>query len=64
MPGTVPAEPAPATPCSTASRIVASPVSTPIGTAPARHSLMPLYLAGLWLAVNIAPGTSRAPEAK
>ena len=41
-----------------------SPVSAPIGAAPARHSLMPLYLAGLWLAVNMAPGTSSAPEAK
>ncbi len=28
----------------------------PIGCAPARQSLMPLYCAGLWLAVNIAPG--------
>ena len=25
---------------------------------------MPLYRAGLWLAVNIAPGTSRCPLAK
>ena len=32
--------------------------------APARHSfLTPLYLAGLWLAVNIAPKVE-APEAK
>ena len=52
------------TPCSTASRIALSPVSEPIGDAPARQSLMPLYRAGLWLAVNIAPGTSSAPEAK
>ena len=28
-----------------------------------RQSLMPLYGAGLWLAVNIAPGTSSAPLA-
>ena len=28
------------------------------GAALARHSLMPLYCAGLWLAVNIAPGTA------
>ncbi len=40
-------------------RISASPVSWPTGEAPARHSLMPLYWAGLWLAVNIAPGQSR-----
>ena len=63
VPGTVPAAGA-GTPCSTASRIVARPVSAPMGAAPARHSLIPLYFAGLWLAVNIAPGTSRAPEAK
>ena len=31
---------------------------------PARHSLMPLYRAGLWLAVNIAPGRPRWPDAK
>ena len=41
-----------------------SPVSKPTGTAFARQSLMPLYWAGLWLAVNIAPGTPRCPEAK
>ena len=34
--------------------ISASPVSSPIGRAPARHSLMPLYWAGLCEAVNIA----------
>jgi hypothetical protein len=62
-PGVVPAAGA-GTPCSTAVRIVARPVSAPMGAAPARQSLMPLYCAGLWLAVNIAPGTSRAPEAK
>ena len=39
-----------------------SPVSSPTGAAPARHSLMPLYCAGLWLAVNIAPGASRRPD--
>jgi hypothetical protein len=39
-------------------------VSCPIGVAPARQSLMPLYLAGLWLAVNIAPGRPSVPEAK
>ena len=43
-------------PDATRSRISASPVSSPTGTAPARQSLMPLYCAGLWLAVNIAPG--------
>ena len=35
-----------------------------MGAAPARHILMPLYCAGLWLAVNIAPGTSSEPAAK
>src|SRR3954451_21679477 len=35
-----------------------------MGAAPARHILMPLYWAGLWLAVNIAPGTSSDPAAK
>ena len=39
------------------------PVSCPTGRAPAWHILIPLYWAGLWLAVNIAPGTSIAPEA-
>ena len=29
------------------------------GDAPARHSFTPLYSAGLWLAVNIAPGRFR-----
>jgi hypothetical protein len=41
----------------------ARPVSTPIGTAPARHIFMPLYRAGLWLAVNITPGRPRLPLA-
>ena len=40
------------------------PESCPTGAAPARHILMPLYCAGLWLAVNIAPGSSSEPEAK
>ena len=35
--------------------MVTSPESCPIGAAPARHILIPLYCAGLWLAVNIAP---------
>ena len=35
----------------------------PTGFAPALHSLMPLYLAGLWLAVTIAPGMSSEPLA-
>ena len=42
----------------------ASPVSRPIGRAPERHILRPLYWAGLCDAVNIAPGASRCPEAK
>src|SRR5690606_5501397 len=46
------------------SRMRASPLSWPIGRAPARQSFTPLYSAGLWLAVNIAPGRSRLPEAK
>ena len=40
------------------------PDSSPTGEAPARHILIPLYLAGLWLAVNIAPGSWSRPEAK
>ena len=40
----------------TRSRISVRPVSRPTGAACAWHSLMPLYCAGLWLAVNIAPG--------
>ena len=52
------------TPAATISLICASPVCSPIGAAPARHSLMPLYCAGLWLAVNIAPGASSFPDAK
>jgi hypothetical protein len=51
------------TPASTAALIVARPVSCPIGVAPARQSLIPLYLAGLWLAVNIAPGVPSVPDA-
>ncbi len=35
-----------------------------MATALARHILMPLYCAGLWLAVNIAPASPRWPEAK
>ena len=61
---TVPGSPSWAgTPFSIISRISARPVSLPIGRAPARHSFMPLYRAGLWLAVNIAPGRSRLPLA-
>ncbi len=44
--------------------ISASPVSRPMGRAPDWHSLSPLYLAGLWEAVNMAPGASRLPAAK
>src|SRR4051812_9282558 len=44
--------------------MVARPESWPMGAAPARHILMPLYWAGLWLAVNIAPGRPREPAAK
>ena len=45
-------------PAATRSRTADRPVSMPSGTAYARHILMPLYCAGLWLAVNIAPGTA------
>ena len=51
------------TPRSAASRSSASPVSLPTGLAPLRHSLIPLYLGGLWLAVIMAPGMSRLPLA-
>ena len=40
------------------------PVSSPTGLAPARHSLMPLYCAGLCEPVKVAPGRSRLPAAK
>ena len=33
----------------------------PIGCAPARHIFMPLYCAGLWLAVNITPAWPSSP---
>ena len=46
------------------SLICVRPVCSPTGAAPARQSLMPLYCAGLWLAVNIAPGASSLPAAK
>jgi hypothetical protein len=39
------------------------PVCSPTGLAPSRQSLIPLYLAGLWLAVIIAPGMPRLPLA-
>ncbi len=51
-------------PASIRARMSPRPVSAPIGAAPARHSLTPLYLAGLWDAVNIAPGMSSDPAAK
>ena len=44
--------------------ISSNPAPRPSGRAPARHSLAPLYSAGLCDAVNIAPGRSRAPAAK
>ena len=44
--------------------ISTSPVSSPTGRAPDRHSLIPLYLAGLCDAVNMAPGASNRPDAK
>src|SRR5918996_1449529 len=51
-------------PISASSRTCASPVSCPTGAAPARQSLIPLYRAGLWLAVNMAPGSPSRPLAK
>jgi hypothetical protein len=61
---TVPAAPpAGAPPASIIWRSSASPVSCPTGRAPSRHSLMPLYRGGLWLAVIIAPGMPRLPLA-
>ena len=51
-------------PAATRSRMSSSPVSAPTGAAWARHSLIPLYCAGLCDAVNIAPGRPHAPEAK
>lgn len=44
--------------------IVSNPDSFPIGRAPLRHNLIPLYSAGLWLAVNMAPGKFNLPAAK
>ena len=44
------------TPLITKSLIRISPDSWPIGRAWLLHNLIPLYAAGLWLAVNIAPG--------
>ena len=44
--------------------ISARPVSRPMGRAPDWHSFSPLYRAGLWDAVNMAPGASRLPAAK
>ena len=40
------------------------PVSVDTGAAPARQSLMPLYFAGLWEAVNIAPAQRWVPATK
>ena len=60
---TVPGTGAGAKDRSARSLISARPVWMPTGLAPARHSLMPLYRAGLWLAVIIAPGTPRSPLA-
>ena len=40
-----------------------SPDSEEIGSAPALAILMPLYSAGLWLAVKVAPAAFSAPQA-
>ena len=57
------AEPLAGMPASTISRSSRRPVCSPTGLAPSRQSLIPLYLAGLWLAVIIAPGRPRLPLA-
>ena len=44
--------------------MVKRPDSLPIGLALLKQSFIPLYSAGLWLAVNIAPGRPNFPEAK
>ena len=51
------------TPAAAMALMSANPVSSPMGAAPARQSLMPLYCAGLCDAVNIAPGASSLPDA-
>ena len=51
-------------PFSMISRITCNPDSLPIGLAPLLHNFIPLYFAGLWLAVNIIPGKFNFPEAK
>ena len=53
-----------AAPFSAIARISRRPLSSPTGAAPGRQSFSPLYWGGLWLAVNIAPGRPRRPEAK
>ncbi|CAB4836651.1 unannotated protein [freshwater metagenome] len=50
--------------CSASALISRRPESSPIGLAPARHILMPLYCAGLCDAVNIAPAAPSLPDAK
>ena len=56
--GTVGAAP---TPVAAIARISRRPLSSPTGAAPGRQSFSPLYWGGLWLAVNIAPGSVEAP---
>ena len=51
-------------PVRASSLIRSRPDSWPTGRAPDRHSLMPLYWAGLWLAGNMAPGARWRPDAK
>ncbi len=61
---TVPTWSTGSTPRWVASRITSSPLSSPIGRAPARHILIPLYCAGLCDAVSVAPGAAKWPAAK
>ena len=49
---------------SASARTSRSPLSSPTGAARSRQSFNPLYRGGLWLAVNIAPGSDSRPEVK
>ena len=50
--------------CSARAWISFRPDSEEMGWAPAFAILMPLYSAGLWLAVKVAPAALRDPQAK
>ncbi len=59
-----PGAPTGGSPASVSALIRPRPVSSPTGLAPARHSLIPLYCAGLCDAVSMAPGASYSPAAQ